>query len=173
VVRGEAERIALAALQHLLDGGTPPALMLSLGEAKQGEVSLEKVAINWDHFRIPDNAGNQPRDEPIVSGGPDAYFATLPLVHHRRRPEGQNALAGGHQPLGRGRSCATTLPTMSCTRSGDIPLPLHLRPRTRARRGDEITVEAIAETLRAVIRAIVLPERIPEETALLLAKTGA
>ena len=29
--------------------------------------------------RIPDNGGNQPEDEPVVSDGPSAYFATLPI----------------------------------------------------------------------------------------------
>lgn len=28
--------------------------------------------------RIADNAGKQPTDEPVVPGGPDAYFATIP-----------------------------------------------------------------------------------------------
>ena len=37
------------------------------------------VAINCDDFRIPDNGGNQPEDEPVVSDGPSAYFATLPI----------------------------------------------------------------------------------------------
>ena len=30
-------------------------------------------------FPIPDNAGHQPVDEPIVPGGPAAYFATIPV----------------------------------------------------------------------------------------------
>jgi pyroglutamyl-peptidase len=37
------------------------------------------VAINVDDARIPDNAGAQPVDEPIVSGGPAAWFSTLPI----------------------------------------------------------------------------------------------
>ena len=40
---------------------------------------MERVAINCDDFRIPDNGGNQPEDEPVVSDGPSAYFATLPI----------------------------------------------------------------------------------------------
>jgi pyroglutamyl-peptidase len=51
-----------------------------LGEAGgRFRVNPERIAINVDDFRIPDNAGNQPRDEPIVEGGPAAYFSTLPL----------------------------------------------------------------------------------------------
>ena len=39
----------------------------------------ERVAINVDDARIPDNAGQQPVDAPIVPGGPAAYFATVPV----------------------------------------------------------------------------------------------
>lgn len=57
-----------------------PAAVLALGLAGgRAEVSLERVAINVDDARIPDNAGAQPVDQPIVPDGPAAYFATLPL----------------------------------------------------------------------------------------------
>ena len=36
------------------------------------------MAINLRDARIADNAGKQPTDEPVVAGGPDAYFATIP-----------------------------------------------------------------------------------------------
>ena len=42
-------------------------------------VSLERIAINCDDARIPDNAGNAPVDEPVVPGAPAAYFSTLPV----------------------------------------------------------------------------------------------
>lgn len=78
VVRETAPALALEAFRRM---DPRPALMLSLGEGpKTMPVSLEKVAINWDDYRIADNAGNRPRDEPIVPGGPDAYFASLPVA---------------------------------------------------------------------------------------------
>jgi len=43
------------------------------------ELSIEKVAINVKDYRIPDNEGNQIRYAPVVEGGPDAYFATIPV----------------------------------------------------------------------------------------------
>ena len=42
-------------------------------------VTPERVAINVDDARIPDNNGCQPVDAPIVPGGPAAYFATVPV----------------------------------------------------------------------------------------------
>jgi len=57
-----------------------PDIVVMLGEAGgRYKVNPERVAINVDDFRIPDNAGNQPTDEPIIEGGPAAYFSTLPI----------------------------------------------------------------------------------------------
>jgi pyroglutamyl-peptidase len=57
-----------------------PDVFIMLGEAGgRYRINPERVAINVDDFRIPDNAGNQPRDEPIVGDGPAAYFSTLPI----------------------------------------------------------------------------------------------
>jgi pyroglutamyl-peptidase len=57
-----------------------PVLVLALGlAAGRGELSVERVAINVDDARIPDNAGAQPADVPVVPGGPAAWFSTLPI----------------------------------------------------------------------------------------------
>ncbi len=59
---------------------TKPRLVLCVGLATGRErISLERVAINVDDARIPDNAGAQPMDVAVVEDGPAAYFATLPL----------------------------------------------------------------------------------------------
>jgi pyroglutamyl-peptidase len=42
-------------------------------------LSIERVAINIDDARIPDNEGNQPIDEPIFADGDAAYFSNLPI----------------------------------------------------------------------------------------------
>ncbi|MCD5364555.1 pyroglutamyl-peptidase I [Chromobacterium aquaticum] len=70
---------ALAALRWELDA-LRPTLAVAVGQAGgRAELSLERVAINIDDARIPDNAGRQPIDRPIVAGGPAAYFSTLPI----------------------------------------------------------------------------------------------
>jgi len=57
-----------------------PALVILLGQAGgRAPISVERVAINVDDARIPDNAGAQPVDEPVAPGGPAAYFATVPV----------------------------------------------------------------------------------------------
>ncbi|MBO1336313.1 pyroglutamyl-peptidase I [Streptomyces sp. VRA16 Mangrove soil] len=57
-----------------------PDLVVCLGQAGgRPGVTVERVAINLDDARIPDNAGAQPIDEPVVPGGPAAYFSSLPV----------------------------------------------------------------------------------------------
>ncbi len=53
-------------------------VMLGLAEDRSA-ISIERVAINLLDFRIPDNANDQPIDEPVVLAGPEAYFSTLPV----------------------------------------------------------------------------------------------
>ena len=57
-----------------------PDAVLCIGQAG-GRASLtpERVAINQDDARIPDNQGNQPIDTPIRMDGQAAYFSTLPI----------------------------------------------------------------------------------------------
>ena len=57
-----------------------PDVVLSIGQAGgRFEVTPERVAINVDDARIPDNEGNQPLNQPIFENGEPAYFATLPV----------------------------------------------------------------------------------------------
>ena len=57
-----------------------PDLVLCVGLAGgRARISLERVAINCDDARIPDNKGQKPVDEEVVPGGPAAYFSTLPI----------------------------------------------------------------------------------------------
>lgn len=57
-----------------------PDAVLCLGQAAgRAWMTPERVAINLDDARMPDNEGVQPADEPIVKNGPAAYFSTLPV----------------------------------------------------------------------------------------------
>ncbi|ASO19570.1 pyroglutamyl-peptidase [Actinoalloteichus hoggarensis] len=68
-----------AALAAALDR-TRPDLVIAVGQAGgRAGITLERVAINIDDARIPDNAGDQPVDVPVVADGPAAYFSTLPI----------------------------------------------------------------------------------------------
>jgi pyroglutamyl-peptidase len=57
-----------------------PTLVFCLGQAgSRQRLGVERVAINVDDARIPDNAGAQPVDEFIAANGPPAYFASIPV----------------------------------------------------------------------------------------------
>ncbi|WP_434585886.1 pyroglutamyl-peptidase I [Klebsiella sp. R390] len=74
-VFGEALAVLSAALE-----AQQPRLIIAVGQAGgRVDITVERVAINVDDARIPDNKGQQPIDEPIVAGGPAAYFSSLPV----------------------------------------------------------------------------------------------
>ncbi|MFA6840878.1 MAG: pyroglutamyl-peptidase I [Sphaerochaetaceae bacterium] len=57
-----------------------PDVVLCVGQAGgRFDMTPERVAINVDDARIPDNEGNQPVDTPIFTDGDPAYFSTLPI----------------------------------------------------------------------------------------------
>ena len=99
-VFGEAMRELDAALAR-----HAPALVVCLGQAGgRPEISIERVAINVDDARIPDNRGRQPVDDAVVAGGPAAYFSTLPI----------KALAHDLRAAGVAASVSNTAGTFVC-----------------------------------------------------------
>ena len=56
-----------------------PDIILCFGFAGgRDAITPERLAVNIMDARIPDNAGQQPVDEPIDPEGENAYFSTLP-----------------------------------------------------------------------------------------------
>ena len=95
---------ALRELDGALETHTP-ALVVCLGQAGgRPEISIERVAINVDDARIPDNHGRQPVDDAIEADGPAAYFSTLPI----------KALARDARAAGIAASVSNTAGTFVC-----------------------------------------------------------
>ena len=96
--------LALPALQQALASHRPD-IVLALGQAEgRCDFSIERVAINVQDARIPDNAGAQPIDVPVVAGGPAAYFSSLPI----------KALVAGLRDAGFPASVSQTAGTFVC-----------------------------------------------------------
>ena len=75
VVFGEAAEKVIDVAEKL-----QPNVILCIGQAGgRAEITPEFVGINLRYAKIPDNKGNQPKDEPVVDGGREAYFSTLPV----------------------------------------------------------------------------------------------
>lgn len=138
-----------------------PALVIVLGQAGgRREITPERVAINIDDFRIPDNEGNQPTDEPVVEGAPAAYWSTLPIKRMVR----------AMREAGIPASVSNTAGTFVCNhifyglmhflseegnirRGGFVHIP-YLTEQAERRGGQPgLALDAIARGLEAAIRA--------------------
>ena len=74
-VFGLAAEAVLAAARDL-----SPDVILSVGQAGgRKAVTPEVIGINLREAGIPDNMGNRPVNIPVIAGGPDACFATVPV----------------------------------------------------------------------------------------------
>ena len=57
-----------------------PDVILCVGlAAGRDAVTPERIAINLASAKKPDNAGNMPQESPILPGGPDGIFSTVPV----------------------------------------------------------------------------------------------
>jgi pyroglutamyl-peptidase len=82
VIGGEIPTIfgdSLQRLEALLEEHQPKLVICTGQAGGRGAISLERVAINVNDARIPDNRGFKPIDVPIVPDGPAAYFTSLPI----------------------------------------------------------------------------------------------
>lgn len=78
VILPVAFRASGSALADAIDAHSPDVVIaLGLAEGRSA-ITPERVAINLDDARIPDNDGDQPLDEPIDPDGPAARFTGLP-----------------------------------------------------------------------------------------------
>jgi pyroglutamyl-peptidase len=87
-------------LQKLIERHAP-SLVLAIGQAGgRTGISIERIAVNVIDARIPDNAGEQPVDLPVIDGAPNAYFSTLPIkamlraLHEEKIPAAISNTAG-------------------------------------------------------------------------------
>ena len=70
---------SLQRLETLMEEFQPRLVVLTGQAGGRPAISLERVAINVNDARIPDNAGARPIDVAIVPDGPAAYFTSLPI----------------------------------------------------------------------------------------------
>lgn len=139
-----------------------PTLVVGLGLAGgRMEWTPERVAINVDDARIPDNAGGRPIDAPVVAGGPVGYFSTLPIkaiVHALRDagvPASVSQTAGtfvcNHVFYALMHRLAT-VPALAGARGGFVHVPL--LPEQAAHRPGQpsMALSTQVEALRVLLR---------------------
>lgn len=82
-----------------------PAAILCLGVAAgRSAVTPERIGINVRSARIPDNHGNQPKDQPVIPHGPDGIFSTMPV----------SAMAAAIEEIGLPGAVSNTAGTFVC-----------------------------------------------------------
>lgn len=160
-------RTSIAAVAAAIERERPDAV-LCVGQAGgRCELTPERVAINLDDARIPDNEGNQPIDRPIVPGGAPAYFSTLPIKAMVKRvreagiPASVSNTAGtfvcNHLMYGVLDILAKQYPGV---RGGFLHVPL--APAQAARRAEPVpsmSLSDIAAGIEAAIEAIIAYDR--------------
>jgi pyroglutamyl-peptidase len=150
---GEAADVLRAHLNTL-----QPRAVLALGQAAgRCDFSIERVAINVDDARIPDNAGGQPIDTPVAAEGPAAYFATWPI----------KAMVAGLRSAGLPASVSNSAGTFVCNhvfyalmhglrdqpsvRAGFMHLPLLPEQAARAPGQPSLPLEVMVRGVRAAL----------------------
>ncbi|MHB6905935.1 pyroglutamyl-peptidase I [Streptomyces sp. DB-54] len=147
---------ALTALRTAIDE-TRPDLVVAVGQAGgRPDITVERVALNVDDARIPDNAGAEPIDEPIVPDGPAAYFSTLPIkacvaaVRAAGLPASVSNTAGtfvcNHVFYGLAHLIAAELPHI---RGGFVHVP-YAPEQVTDRAQPSLPVDAVATALREI-----------------------
>lgn len=68
-----------ARMRELMDAHEPDVVIATGLAGGRAAIGVERVAVNLDDARIPDNDGEQPVDLPVVEGAPAAAFSTLPI----------------------------------------------------------------------------------------------
>jgi pyroglutamyl-peptidase len=70
---------APAELARLIDEHDPDVVIATGLAGGRDKITVERIGVNLQDARIPDNAGFGPVDLECVPGGPAASFATLPV----------------------------------------------------------------------------------------------
>jgi len=108
-----------------------PDFVISIGQAGgRSDITVERIGINCDDCRIPDNEGNQLIDTKVFEDGPDAYFVNLPIkamvknIQDAKIPASVSNSAGtficNHVCYGVRHICSTKYPKI---KSGFIHIP--------------------------------------------------
>lgn len=144
-----------------------PDIVICVGQAGgRTQITPERVAINIDDARIPDNLQNQPIDEQIYTDGPAAYFTTLPVKRMVQAmkaagvPAAVSNSAGtfvcNHIFYGIMHYIANHAPTM---RGGFIHIP-YIPEQTTENGAASLSLDTIVTGLKAAIAASIVTEDI-------------
>jgi pyroglutamyl-peptidase len=154
VAFGDSLKVLRAALREVR-----PSLVICVGQAGgRSQLSLERVAINVDDARIPDNKEQQPIDLPVIKGGPAAYFSTLPIKAMREAlrtagfPAEVSQTAGTYVCNHVFYGLMHALRARRSVRAGFIHIPYSPAQAAAHAGAPSLALETVTEGLRVAIR---------------------
>ena len=155
VVFGEAAAVLTETIQ-----GMNPDIVICLGlAADRDAITPERIAINLIDAGIPDNAGSQPVDKPVLPDGAPSYWSTLPVSQLVAMLQGQDVPAKASLSAG-AFVCNEVfyrlmhqLKDQKECRAGFIHLPLPADPRRPDMKG--MTLDEMVEAIRGVVTTLV------------------
>lgn len=139
-----------------------PDYVICIGQAGgRADITPERIAINIDDARIPDNEGQQPIDTIIKSDGENAYFASLPIKAIANKLNDKNIKS----------SISNTAGTFVCnhimytalylcnkkyktTRAGFIHIP-YIKEQVSNKKAPYMELDTLVEGLTLAIEAII------------------
>lgn len=138
-------------------------VVLNIGQAGgRSDITIERVGINVDDFRIEDNEKNMPIDEKIAEDGPDAYFVTIPIkaivknIQKHNIPASVSNTAGtfvcNHVCYGMAHLAKTKYPNM---KTGFIHIPFLPQQVLNKKNMPSMSLEMISKALEYTIEAII------------------
>lgn len=151
-------RGAPSALFEAIDECEPDAVLMIGLAGSRGVVTPERQGFNEIVARIPDNEGNQPKNEPVVPGGPEILFSTLPVEDMTEAIRAAGVPARLSDSAGRFVCNALLYSTLCHLEQSDDPVPaafIHV-PATPEMGLDvpTLTLDQIVTALKAAIEAI-------------------
>lgn len=165
IIKLEIPTVQYASLKKIYEAieENQPDVILSVGQAGgRSDITVERVGINIDDYRIEDNQGNQPIDTKIFDDGDSAYFSNLPIkamvenIKKQKIPASISNTAGtfvcNHVLYGVQYMIAKKYPNK---RSGFIHIPYLCEQVIDKPQVASMSLDSIVEGLKAAIEAII------------------
>ena len=153
-------RGALKGMEEAIREVEPDAVLMIGLAAGRAAVTPERQGVNEKSARIPDNEGCQPQNEPVIPGGPEALYSTLPVEDMAEAIREIGVPAQVSESAGRFVCNALLYSTLHALEQADDPIPaafVHV-PATPelagARDMPTLTLEEITAALKAAIEGI-------------------
>ncbi len=148
------------ALFAALEEVGPDAVLMVGVAASRGMVTPERQGANEKTARIPDNAGDQPQNEPVVPGGPEVLYSTLPVEDMTEAIEAVGVPARLSDSAGRFVCNALLYSALHHLEQAEDPIPaafIHVPATPELAAGTELPtlpLDQIVAALQAAIEAI-------------------